>query len=204
MPAMLTRLSTADYRSLLLSLLPLGPLWPRDLGSRLAAFLEGIAGEFARIHGRVMDLVEEGDPRTAYEMLARWERVCGLPDECTVPGGETIAERQLRVTQKWTSRGGQSRAYFIGIADQLGYPGAVITEFRPFTCNSNCDDSLDPDPWRFVWRMDIAQATRIVDMTCESACDEAIRVWGDTTLECVIDKLKPAHTKVLFSYGVAA
>lgn len=195
------RLPAEDYRRLLQALLPEGPIWPRLLGSRLADLLDGMAAELGRVHNRAVDLLEEADPRSAYEMLSAWERVAGLPDECTVVGAETFAERQLRVAQKITSRGGQSRAYYIGVADQLGYPGAKITEFRPFTCESACDDSLDPDPWRFVWRLEIQQATRIIEMTCESACDEAIRVWGDFALECVIEKLKPAHTKVLFSYG---
>lgn len=195
------RLTLGDYRSLLLALLPQGPIWPRLLGTRLASFLESTAAELSRVHNRAADLLEEADPRTAYELLAAWERVVGLPDDCTIAGAETVAERQLRVAQKLAARGGQSRAYYINIAEQLGYPGCSITEFRPFTCNSLCDDSLDPDPWRFVWRMDVPQATRIIEMTCEGGCDEPIRVWGDFALECVIDKLKPAHTQVLFSYG---
>ncbi|EAN1852197.1 phage tail protein, partial [Salmonella enterica] len=36
--------------------------------------------------------------------------------------------------------------------------------------------------------------------TCTSTCDSAIRTWGDTVAECVIDKLCPSHTVVVFAY----
>lgn len=200
----MNRLSPTDYLRQLQALLPEGPIWPRLLGPRLTSLLDGMAQELARIHNRALDLLEEADPRTTYELLGSWERVYGLPDDCTVAGAETVAERQLRVAQKEVSLGGQDRAYYIGIADKLGYPGADITEFDPYTCNSLCDGSVFPLAWRFVWRLDIQQATRVIEMTCQSGCDEALRVWGDFALECVMDKLKPAHTHVFFSYDHGA
>lgn len=201
---MMLRLSATDYLRQLQALLPEGPIWPRLLGSRLTALLEGIAQELARIHNRALDLLEEADPRTTYELLSAWERVFGLPDSCTVVGAETVAERQLRLAQKYAALGGQDREYFTTLADKLGYADADITEFAPYHCESDCEASVFPEEWRHVWRVDIQQETRIVEMTCESACDEPIRVWGDFALECVIDKLKPAHTHVFFSYGNGA
>lgn len=200
----LRRLSAADYRQQLQAWLPEGPIWPRLGVTRLTALLDGMAQELARLHNRAMDLLDEVDPRTTYELLAAWERVFGLPDECTVVGAETVVERQLRLAQKKAALGGQDRAYYITLADKLGYPAADVTEFAPYDCESDCEASVFPEEWRFVWRLDIQQETRIVEMDCESACDEPIRVWGDFALECVMDKLKPDHTHLLFSYGNGA
>lgn len=204
MAGVIARLTGADYLAYLKGLLPEGPIWPRLPGTRLAALLDGMAAELSRVHNRGIDLLEEADPRTTYELLRGWERVYGLPDECTVAGAETIAERRLRVAQKEIALGGQDPAYYIGIADKLGYPGALVTEFDPYDCESDCEAYVFPEDWRFVWRFDVQQETRILEMDCESACDEPLRVWGDFALECVIYKLKPAHTHVFFSYGIGA
>lgn len=191
------RATADDYYRALLARRPNGPAWAEE-----DDLLRGVADELARAHNRALDTLGESDPRSAYEMLAAWERNAGLPDPCTT-GAESVAERQLRLHQKITSRGGQSRDFFIALAETLGYLGATISEFRPFTAVSACEDSLDPDPWRFVWRLDLPQSTRVVEMTADSACDDALRVWGDTTLECVITRLKPAHTHIMFGYGVS-
>lgn len=192
-------LTEQDYASQLADLLPVGAAWPREPDSKLARLLAGLAVEFARVDARGDELLAESDPRTTYELLSEWERVEGLPDECTVPGGSAAARREALLS-RLTGIGGQSRAYFISIAAALGYPGATITEFRPFHCQSACDDSLDPDPWRFVWQLNLPTAVNVRYMTAESAADGALGEWGDTTLECVINRLKPAHTIVQFVY----
>lgn len=192
-------LTDQDYATQLADLLPTGAAWPREPGSALASVIAGLAPEFARVDTRGDKLLDEADPRACYEILAEWERAAALPDECTVVGG-SIASRRDALLSRLTGTGGQSRAYFIGLAAAMGYPGATITEFRPFNCQSACDDSLDPDPWRFVWRLNLPAAASVRRMTVESACDEALAEWGDVTLECIINRLKPAHTAVLFAY----
>lgn len=186
------------YTEQLQALMPTGPAWPRDPDAGLTKLLGVIGSELAAVDGRARQVIEEADPRKALEMLGDWERVAGLPDPCAGLD-QTLAGRRERLVQKLTTRGGQSRAYFIQLAAALGY-AVTITEFRPFTCNSYCDDGLDPDPWRFVWRVN-APAITIRDMTCNSGCDEPIRAWGNEVLECAITRHKPAHTNVIFGYG---
>lgn len=190
----------AAYLAQLQALLPPGDAWPRDPGATLTRLLDAIAGELAGIGARAADLIIEADPRVSGELLTDWERVCGLPDPCAgALGDQPLAGRRERVVQRLTSRGGQSRAFFVRLAAALGYE-ITITEFRSFTCQSYCDDSLDPDPWRFVWRVN-APAVTVQAMSCESGCDEALRTWGNEVLECSIQRFKPAHTHVLFGYG---
>ncbi len=186
--------TTDDYYALLLGLRPTGPAWPAD-DDQLRAIADGLA----RAHNRALGLAEESDPRTTSEMLADWERNAGLPDECTGLA-ETLEGRRLRLVQQLTARGGQSPAYFIGLAETLGIPGATVTEFRPLTCDSACDDSLDSDPWCHVWRLDVAIEPIVTEFMAGSACTAPLRSWGDRGLECVIRRLRPAHTHVLFGY----
>ncbi|MCM0018494.1 MAG: DUF2313 domain-containing protein [Tagaea sp.] len=188
----------AEYRDQLVVLLPPGPAWTVEPGSTRHRALEALAAEFARIDARMGDLLEESDPRTTLELLPEWERVAGLPDPCAGQA-TTIAERRARLVRALTARGGQSRAYFIGVAAALGF-AVTIEEFFPFVCVSDCDDSLNPDPWRFVWRVR-APETTVWPFTVGSGCDEPLASWGNAVLECVIWCLAPAHTQVLFAYG---
>jgi len=191
----------AAYLAQLQALLPPGDAWPRHPDAALTQLLDALAAELTRIDARADDLLDEADPRSTAELLTDWERVTGLPDPCVGDlADQTIEGRRERVAQRLTSRGGQSRAFFIAMAEALGYAPVTITEFRSFTCNSYCDEGLDPDPWRYVWRIN-APAVTIEEMSCESSCNEAIRTWGNEVLECVINRFRPAHTHVLFGYG---
>lgn len=187
-----------DYLRVAQDLLPKGWAWPRDDGTTLAAFWAAVGAEFAKSHLRGCDLLRESIGCSALELLPDFERMLGLPDECSSPA-DTIAERQSAVCAKLAARGGQSRAYFINVALQLGFV-VTITEFRPFTCVSECDDPLYDEEWRFAWQVNAPEQT-VRDMTCVSGCDEPLRDWGNAVLECVITRLKPAHTHVLFAYG---
>ena len=193
-------MTTDDYLAQLQALLPQGPAWPRDTGATLTRLLQAMADELARVDARAAQLIEESDPRTTYELLAGWERVAGLPDTCASVG-EGMEERRFALLQRLAVPGGANASYFIALAAAMGYPTATVTEFPPFACTSDCDDSLNPAPaWPHAWRINLP-AKRIIDMTCISACDASLRAWGDTALECVVARAKPAQTTVIFTYG---
>jgi uncharacterized protein YmfQ (DUF2313 family) len=160
--------------------------------------LAAMAEEFARIDGRAEDLTAETDPRSAFELLAEWEEWAGLPEVC-IGSLATLQQRRAALLQKLTGAGGQSRAYFVAVAESLGYE-VTIDEFRPFTCETACDQPVNDETWRFTWRVNAPPAT-ITEFTCESPCAEPLQTWGNDLLECAIRSAAPAHTNVLFGYG---
>ncbi|WP_455424786.1 YmfQ family protein [Dryocola sp. LX212] len=186
-----------DYFRLLENLLPRGPAW-----SDSDPLLAGIAPTLADVEARAHDLVRETDPRQTVELIERWEACCGLPDSCSIPGTETLAQRQQRLDAKINVAGGITESFYLSVLDSLGYPSATITKYEGmgFVCTSPCTASLYSDEWNFVWQVNFTEETKISDMTCLSQCTESLRTWGDTTAECVINKLCPSHTIVLFSY----
>ncbi|MGB0683415.1 MAG: YmfQ family protein [Magnetovibrionaceae bacterium] len=194
------RIDAAAYAEARGQLMPTGGAWPRDPDSVQMGLQKAKAEEDARVHNRALDLIEESDPRTAVEMLIDWEGVCGLPRPCTAGEAETLSERQAAVHAHLTSTGGQSRAYIIELARLLGYE-ITITEHRPFTCESGCEDPVADEEWRFAWIVN-APETTIREFTCESSCEDPLRSWGNKLLECAISRVKPAHTNCLFAYGV--
>lgn len=190
---------TADqYLSMLQALLPRGAAWTRKPGAVLTRLLAAEADELARIDHRADDLVNEADLRTASETLPDWERVLGLPDGCA-PAATSIQERRAAVVAKYTSVGGQSMPYFTALAASIGYT-VTITKFRPHTCEHDCEHPVYDESWAYAWQVNAALNT-VREHTCEDDCEMALRVWGNTQLECGIRKFKPAESYVLFSYS---
>ena len=134
-------------------------------------------------------------------MLPDWERVARLPDKCSGVLEETIQGRRHALLTKLTSTGGQSPGYFIGIAATLGYT-VTIEEFRPFRVGrSRVGDSLTNGDWIFTWLVRAPEVSVTSFRVGTSAVGERLRTWGNDTLECKLNQLKPAHTIALFAYG---
>jgi uncharacterized protein YmfQ (DUF2313 family) len=163
------------YVDMLARLLPRGPIW-QLLGGALQAFVTGLAEEPRRFHNRLVDWMDECDPRTADETLERWVEVYDLPAPCgTMP--EDNDRIRVLLTARAAAIGGNSLAYFQGLADLLA-PGTVISEspYDPFTCGvSRCGEELVSCLLVFHW---------LVTYT-----------FGDPgELPCILAAYKPAHT----------
>lgn len=221
--------TAATFAHALSAMLPEGPVWPRDVGSTLQRSLLSLAEPVARwAQDCGLYLMREAFPPSANLMLADWERVLGLPEEC-VPVPTTFAERQAAVRDKLARRpGAQSRAYFVGIATRLGYhetsapyqlptelpvPAGeqlqtTITEFRPFMAGvSRCGDArwtIAPPAMRFTWLVNVP-GRRLKWFRCgfgggQAGRDSHLRIRRAEDLECLLRQLKPAHTQLIFSY----
>ncbi len=190
-----------SYLTFLQSLLPPGPAWTRNRHAVITRVLNIIAGELARLHLRADNLIDESDPRTTLEMLEDWERVAGLPDLCAgIP--ETLQERHLSLVQKITARGGQSRAYFMSVAQSLGYE-VKIDEYKPFISGiSRCGDILNGGhDVRYYWRVSVVEPRVTWFRTGLSRCGEKLMsIRRAEDLECILNRLKPAHTNLIFAY----
>lgn len=194
-------MTDSDYLRQLQALLPPGPAWPTDPEATITALLDGLSAELARVDGRAWKIVEEADPRTVAELFADWEAVAGLPDSCAVAfgGDQTADQRRAALVGRLTTLGGQSPAYFVGIAAALGY-AITVTEFREHTVNDDVTRLFYGAAWNFAWQVNSALNT-ITEITVDSTAAEPLAAWGNSLLECVIKRLKPAHTTVLFSYA---
>jgi uncharacterized protein YmfQ (DUF2313 family) len=177
-------LSAHDYAAQLRALLPGGPAWADALTQK---FLDAWAEEFRRLDSRITKLLNEADVRTTDEVLSEWEALLGLPDSCTTNVDLSVQERRTLAWRKLTQRGGQSRAYFIALAEALGVPGCTITE--QFGGN--------PHHWRMTVPLPVTNSRY---MTCLDDCTSPLQTYTPNLIECPIRKLKPAHTEVFFSY----
>jgi uncharacterized protein YmfQ (DUF2313 family) len=172
---------TADeYVEAILKSMPPGRLdlsLTSNIGLLIAAFADGCA----RQEARALQLIEEADPRTTVALLPDWERNYGLPDPCSGPADST-AGRQIQLAAKVHFRGGQSAAFFIALAASYGFT-ITVTKLPPFGLQIN------------------APLNTITYADCFlSSCIDPLASWGNTVLECVLNRAAHGHTTLVYAY----
>ena len=193
--------TAADYQQLLMALLPSGDIWPREGESTLGLLLLALAEEMARVDARLADVLDEADPRTAWEMLLDWETALGLPDEC-YDDADTMAQRREAVIRKLTKRGSQSRAFYIALAAEQGYE-IEIEEFGVFRAGDPAGSPCNGEDWAYAWKVWAPETTVRRFLAGSGAAGEPLATWGNEKLECIIANQAPAHTVVMFGYEIA-
>lgn len=191
-------LSAEDYAVQLRQLLPYGPAWDGD-----HPLLQGGAAQLARIDAQAEALsTEETNPLSTTWLLPRYEKLCGLPDSCTLGGSQTIADRQGSLDAKMNAVGGINEAFYLRQLAALGYPDATITRYhnKIFTAGSRAGEALNSHEWRYVWEVNLPAVGKVRHFAPGSAAGDALRTWGDAEVQCVISKLAPSHTHVTFRY----
>lgn len=188
-----------EYRQQLHVLTQEGGAMPRDPSTVLSRLFWGLAATFARIEGRGYDLADDALPNRTVELLPDWEEVAGLPDECTGPGG-SVAERQAALVERLTTVGSSAVGYFLQRAADLGYTDVTIIEHKPFRCGlSRCGDRLAAAERQFVWTVVVGGLTLRYFRAGVGRTGERLGSFGQTSLQCVFERIKPAHTRMIFA-----
>jgi uncharacterized protein YmfQ (DUF2313 family) len=185
-----------DYLHLLLQLLPRGEVWPRDPDSVQVKLMEAIAATLAlpgtpgtiTLEERVCRLLDELDPRALVELLGRWERWLGLPDIC-MPKVTGLDARRQRIVATENAVGGASPSYFIDLAALLGFDVQIE---EPFPLGAGCLRGGHRAGCCCAW---------VVHIRCVELEDGVSLAEAQAMLECIFQRLKPAHTSVFFRYG---
>ncbi len=197
----MSRFSTEDYTAALQNLMPTGLVWPRKADSVQAAVFRALAQSYQQSDDAAEGLLTGAFPATATIMLADWEKTLGLPDDCGIGENDSIALRQKAVIARLFSTGGQSSAYFIGVAKALGYD-ITISVFREARAGmSVCGDALNGENWPFTWLVTAPKTTITYAQAGMSYCGDPLRSWGNKRLECRLTALAPSHTIVKFGYS---
>lgn len=197
--------STDEVLAALWDLMPPGPIWERGGDSRLDALLEGLAGELAELLSQTGDLVAEADPRTTSDLLADWERVLGLPEPCDPSPSTDEDVRRGLVHAKLTATGGQSPSYYKAIADRATGEDCTITEYTEAVFragHSRAGDPLYGRPWRFWWDISIPNVdpTNFRAGAGTAGLQLATYPSGVAQLACIIESIRPAHTRVSYTF----
>lgn len=190
-----------EYKAQLRALLPLGPAWDPELVPEVDLVLTGVAQEFARLETRAVAALNEMDLGGVSELVPEWEEVMGLPDEC-LGDNPAFEDRRLSVQQRLIAVGGQSIAYFIGLAAGQGYPNATVTEHRSPRFGRSRFGSAHFGTWsaQFMWTLNTGGRHKAGRRFGVSYWGERFGANPGSAIECVIHRAAPAHTVVRINY----
>ncbi|BCF88662.1 YmfQ family protein [Paraburkholderia largidicola] len=193
-------LTSADFLSVLQALMPRGRVWPRDGDAVQTKTLAGCAPTFARLTARSNQLLVDGFPTSAYEVLPEWESSLGLPDPCA-GAAPTVPQRQQQVVARFANSGGQSLGYFIDFAAALGY-SVVIEQYTQARAGLlKAGDPVNGYDWNFAWKIKAPLNTVVRAVAGAMAAGDPLAAWGNNVLECEFNAVKPAHTIPIFAYA---
>lgn len=197
---------TAAYTSQAQELLPKGQAWTRRIGTNLWKLLSACSEELARIHQRSADLLNETTPSQAVDSIPDWEIELGLPENCVTSVAPSLDARRLEIFRKFNSTGGQNAQYYEDLAALLGFTVRVEEVYEtaaPFKAGlSKAGDTLFQGVWLFTWRV-VVKIPETAVQTFKAGQNKAgdpLRWWAMSELECFLEKLKPSHTLLIFSY----
>lgn len=191
-----------DYANQLMALLPRGPAWDGVDAGLFGELVYAIATEFDRVGDQMVDLEYETFPLNTSQLLTDWERVLGLPDDCTAGIPVSTEERRAAVITKLSTIAAPTPAFFENLALDFGYSIEVVEYFPARVGIARIGDAINGSDSVFTWAARIpgtyTQSRRAT--VGDARIGDRIATWGGGSLECLLNQYKPAHTTLLFIY----
>lgn len=157
---------------------------------------------FDRLQASAEQVLNAVSPDTSGEMLADWERVCGI----TTNLSKSYAERVKRVIIQFNAVGGLSIPYFKQLAESIGYR-IEIKEYSHLANDlPNAGDiPIQNSPREhlgYMWRVTVLNGDDNITRFRAglSRAGERLTDFGDPIVEEFFQDLKPAHTYCYFAY----
>lgn len=205
------------YKQLLVNLLPRGKLWQPKEQPIFKKLLDSFAAELCRVEERGRDLLREADPRQALELLEDFERLLGLPDECS-PEGPSLQERRDQILRSLTNVGGLSKEFYEFIGLQLGFVitvenrvnfivgrgtvGQPLSNYfnRTFVVGDTVGTQLKEIGWRYYFNVEMPATAANIFVVGDTVGNPLVE-FSNPLIECTMRKLKPAHSAVTFTFS---
>ena len=187
-----------EFRAASLGMMPRGFAWYLGKEGNWWKLFTAFADGLKSIYDMLRLLVAESSPVTTTAFVL-WEKELGLP----VNGSKQYSDEDrlseiYRVARK---RGGSTVTYFQGLLNIFGRD-AKIYEYWKNPEKFDDVDLGDDDP-NFCWMIEqIASDEDWFVCTCDDTCEDYLECWWNVVVESFIDLVKPAHTKVVYTYAM--
>lgn len=168
-------------------------------GSNLRKVLIGLASQWLEFRNKINEVFDEYNPNNTTALLEEWEGFVGIPDSCFSNTG-TIEQRRLNILLKLSGVNATTKKQFENIAAILGY--SVVVE-------TGVDTSTFPLTLPFLL-MSVEEAPFIIVVTLPASLKPSgfpltlpftLGLGVPQILKCLLNKLKPANTKLYFRYS---
>jgi len=201
-------LSEDEHAAALAAQLPSGRAWMPKLrrGSNLYSLLRGLAPTFREMDRYLERFVDQQYPPETVDYLDEWEEALGLPDDC-LPDAVDTATRQRNILIKLVLIAGvQTEQDFVDLAALFGLTITVNSGIEHVSVAQGGYELYGPAltiPGDFA-DVDEARMTMVVVETLPAAVTFP---WefpllfssnAQTSLRCLIEKLKPANVNLVF------
>ena len=187
----------AGHRDLLAALLPPTSYSPN--AERVDTSITAEGAELDRVLVATPVALGALRPWSYQQFLEDWERVYGLPGACS-KGDQLLQARLAALAVAFSERGGISHPWLKRYAALAGYD-ISIDEFVPFRAGrARAGDPLTNGHWVYAFRVRAAASAVRIFRAGQSRAGDALRYWGDSVLECIINQRKPAHAVALVAY----
>lgn len=165
-------------------------------GSFIGKFIWGVAYSLKMCWGKVVDIVNELSPAHTTS-FSEWETELQLP----VKGLEktTDKDRRAEIYRKACGRRGNTPTYFKFIAGLFGIECDIYEYWQN---PEEFETNLPADEMNHYWMIRTRKALLEIDVaTCIDPCTVPLRSWNNPFFVSAIERLKPAHTKVLYAWN---
>ncbi len=170
------------------------------------AQIDGVFAQDLELDGTILDtaqqsaidLLAELFPDGAADLLADWERVCGVAPVA----GDPVQLRRDRIINKLRALGDIKAPFFVALAATMGFT-ITITHLNPFMAGwSRSGDPLYvADVW-WVWQVSVTGTPIYNFRSGQSAAGEQLTWWpAANALEDLFNDLKPADVYLQFVYA---
>lgn len=181
-------------------LLPQGIVWEYDPDTNIDGLILSLQSRLQAAEYDLVDLFNDLMPdSTTGNFLDRWETQVGLPNDCSKFSVFTSLQRRQNVLSQLNATGGQSIQYYLDVMEIMGYPNNTITEYSALRIGDPCDSAVRGEDWDYAWSISIPDQISS-RFNAQSDCDDPLDSGTDQWLQCLMLKIKPAHTILFFDY----
>lgn len=190
-----------DFVDYVRGLFPRGSVLDLSASSNFGRLGRVIARSVGYLWGVISQMYVEMDP-THTTSFETWEADLGLP-----VGGVVVNDFNDRRSEIWRvacCNGGCSVNYVWDILRRMGYAADVVEYYLHPEAFADYNFPAGADR-NFYWLVELpVDEVNMQYADCETGdCESYLCVWGDKTVESVINAIKPAHSVVLFVYREA-
>lgn len=163
--------------------------------SIMSTLMSCFAMELERVEEQVVNIYSESIPGLAVDLLTDWERLLGLPDECS-PLAPTLEERQRIAHTKYTTNYETlNQQFFIDYASALG--SSITITLMPSGTVFRVDyNRVDRTPVEGINGARLGSTGSTAQISIQISNTDPNKDY----LVCYFSKIVPAHVRIIWIY----